>query len=148
MKRHMDSVDESINTAFTAFIKMMLFHGLSTWILHRLFDLKVVFIPSVISAIFGALPFVSPFWASVPACIDLSMSGNSRQAIIMGLLAYGPSSYVSTEFYSEIKNAGHPYLISLAIGGGLVAFGIEGALFGPMLLVCIRLLVIIVNGYL
>lgn len=142
-----NSVDESINGVFTASLKMMAFHGLSTWLLHRLFELEVVYIPSVISALFGAVPFISPYWASVPACFDLWISGHVSQAVLMLILATVPSSFVTTAFYSEIKGAGHPYLTGLAIAGGVFVFGIEGALFGPMLLVSIRLLSLIVVYY-
>jgi len=138
------SVDESINGVFTASLKMMTFHGLSTWLLHRLFELEVVYIPAVISAVFGAIPFVSPYWASVPACLDLYLDGQVLQSILMLLLATVPSSFVTTAFYSEIKGAGHPYLTGLAIAGGVLVFGIDGTLFGPMLLVTIRLLSLIV----
>ena len=139
-----NSVDESINAVFTASLKMMTFHGLSTWLLHRLFELEVVYIPAVISALFGAVPFISPYWASVPACVDLYLAGNISQAVLMLILATVPSSFVTTAFYSEIKGAGHPYLTGLAIAGGVLVFGIDGALFGPMLLVTIRLLSLIV----
>jgi predicted PurR-regulated permease PerM len=139
-----NSVDESISAVFTASLKMMAFHGLSTWLLHRLFELEVVYIPAVISALFGAVPFVSPYWASLPACLDLYLSGQVSQSILMLVLAIVPSSFVTTAFYSEIKGAGHPYLTGLAIAGGVLVFGIEGALFGPMLLVTIRLLTLIV----
>lgn len=138
------SVDESVNAVFTASLNMMTFHGLSTWLLHRLFELEVVYIPSVISALFGAVPFISPYWASVPACFDLWLSGQVSQAVLMLLLATIPSSFVTTAFYSEIKGAGHPYLTGLAIAGGVFVFGIDGALFGPMLLVSIRLLSLVV----
>lgn len=134
------SVDQSINAVFTASIKMMIFHGLSTWLLHRLFELDVVYIPSVISALFAAVPIVSPNWASVPACFGLWITGNLSHTILMLILATVPSSFVTTAFYSEIKGAGHPYLTGLAIAGGVFVFGMEGALFGPMLLVSIRLL--------
>lgn len=139
-----NSVDESISAVFTASLKMMVFHGLSTWLLHRLFELEVVYIPSVISALFGAVPFVSPYWASLPACLDLYLAGQVSQSILMLVLATVPSSFVTTAFYSEIKGAGHPYLTGLAIAGGVLVFGIDGALFGPMLLVTIRLLSLIV----
>lgn len=139
-----NSVDESISAVFTASLKMMAFHGLSTWLLHRLFELEVVYIPAVISALFGAVPFISPYWASLPACLDLYLSGQVSQSMLMLVLAVVPSSFVTTAFYSEIKGAGHPYLTGLAIAGGVLVFGIEGALFGPMLLVTIRLLSLIV----
>lgn len=139
-----NSVDESINAVFTASLKMMVFHGLSTWLLHRLFELEVVYIPAVISALFGAVPFISPYWASMPACLDLYLASQVSQAILMLLLATIPSSFVTTAFYGEIKGAGHPYLTGLAIAGGVLVFGIDGALFGPMLLVTIRLLSLIV----
>lgn len=139
-----NSVDESIHAVFTASLKMMAFHGLSTWLLHRLFELEVVYIPAVISALFGAVPFISPYWASVPACLDLWLAGQVSQAVMLLFLAAIPSSFVTTAFYSEIKGAGHPYLTGLAIAGGVLVFGIDGALFGPMLLVTIRLLSLII----
>ena len=138
------SVDESINGVFTASLKMMAFHGLSTWLLHRLFELEVVYIPAVISALFGAVPFISPYWASIPACLDLYLAGQVSQSLLMLLLATVPSSFVTTAFYSEIKGAGHPYLTGLAIAGGVLVFGVDGTLFGPMLLVTIRLLSLII----
>lgn len=99
----LESVNESVNAVFAASFKMMAFHGLFTWLLHNLFELEVVYIPSVISAIFGAVPFLSPYWASIPAIIDLWISGLKAQSIILALLATIPSSFVSTAFYSEIK---------------------------------------------
>lgn len=96
-------VDESINAVFTASLKIMAFQGLSTWLLHRMFQLEVVYIPSVISMIFGAVPIISPYWASVPAIIDLCWSEHWSQGLLMLLFATLPSSFVISTFYSEIK---------------------------------------------
>ncbi|KAG9510774.1 Transmembrane protein 245, partial [Fragariocoptes setiger] len=135
------TITDSINAVFVASFKMMAFHGLFTWLLHRVFDFhNVVYIPSVISAIFGAVPFLSPYWASMPAVIDLWLCGQRVQSILMFLLSITVSSFVTTAFYSEIKGVGHPYLTGLALAGGVFVFGIEGVLLGPILLVLIRLL--------
>lgn len=130
--------DESINAVFTALLKIMAFQGLSTWLIHRQFQIQVVYIPSVISMILGAVPFISPYWASVPAALDLCLSEHWTQGLLMFLFATVPSSFVISKFYSEIKGAGDSYLTGLAIAGGVFVFGIDGALFGPIALVSMQ----------
>ncbi|KAB7497521.1 Transmembrane protein [Armadillidium nasatum] len=133
--------EESVNGVFKASFKMGLFYGMWTWLLHSIFATNIVYIPSVLGALFGAVPLVGTYWAAVPGALELAWGHESP---FLGLLLIAaqllPLSCVDTAFYAEIKGGGHPYLTGLAVAGGIFCWGVQGAILGPLLL-CILLVV-------
>ncbi|XP_045122954.1 transmembrane protein 245-like isoform X4 [Portunus trituberculatus] len=133
------AVEDAVNGVFIASLKMGAFYGMWTWLLHSLFSVNIVYIPSVLGAVFGAVPLVGTYWAAFPGALELFWHRESPWLAGFLLVAQLlPMSCVDTAIYADIKGGSHPYLTGLAIAGGVFYWGVQGAILGPLLLCILK----------
>ncbi|EFN72400.1 Transmembrane protein C9orf5 [Camponotus floridanus] len=142
------ALQEAVIGVFAATFKLASFFGMWTWFIHNLFQVKIVYLPSALATMLGAVPFLDAYFACIPATIELWFTRGSMIAILFFLFHFLPCNIVVTEFYKEIKGGGHPYLTGLSIAGGIFCLGVEGAIFGPLLLCCIMVVINLSRRYL
>ncbi|CAJ0941982.1 unnamed protein product, partial [Mesorhabditis belari] len=138
------AVEQAIFGVFVLSIKMSIFYGLYTYFVHSLFDLNIVFVPSLAAAIFAAIPIMAPYIVCVFGLFELYLvRGETAASIVFLIISIAPVMFADAAFYKEVKYA-HPYVTGLAVIGGMYWLSLQGAIIGPIIL-CIFL--VLVNVY-
>uniref|UniRef100_A0A915K3R3 Transmembrane protein 245 n=1 Tax=Romanomermis culicivorax TaxID=13658 RepID=A0A915K3R3_ROMCU len=132
-----EDIEEAVSSVFLATFKMALFYGMFTWLTHTLLSVNIVFIPSVLASMFAAIPFFGTYIVAIPGVLELWLiRGEPFLAILLFILHYLPSYIVDDAIYSEIRLT-TPFVTGMAITGGMLWWGLEGAIFGPLVLCCL-----------
>lgn len=102
--RFEQAVEDSITSIFRATFKMSFFYGLYTWLILTLSESSIIYIPAVLAALLGAVPFIGAYWAFLPSILEywLVYSAGGK-ALLLLLFAILPSYFVDTAIYSEIE---------------------------------------------
>uniref|UniRef100_A0A914CRK4 Transmembrane protein 245 n=1 Tax=Acrobeloides nanus TaxID=290746 RepID=A0A914CRK4_9BILA len=138
------AVENAISGVFVLSAKMSIFYGLYTYFVHSLFDLNVVFIPSIFAAVFAAIPLMPPYIVAIIGVFELYLvRGETAAAIIFALSSFAPLTFADAAFYIELKGS-HPYVTGLAVIGGMYWLGLQGAIIGPIVLCS---LIVLINVY-
>ncbi|CAL2037054.1 unnamed protein product [Caenorhabditis brenneri] len=139
------AIEHAIFGVFILSAKMAVFYGLYTYFVHSLFDLNIVFVPSMAATLFAAIPIMPPYIVAIFGIVELWLvRGEGAAALVFALASFAPVMFADATFYKEVKGS-HPYVTGLAIIGGMYWLGLQGAIIGPIIL-CLCL--VLVNVYL
>ncbi|CAI2347553.1 unnamed protein product [Caenorhabditis sp. 36 PRJEB53466] len=139
------AIEHAIFGVFVLSAKMAVFYGLYTYFVHSLFDLNIVFVPSMLASLFAAIPIMPPYIVAIFGIVELWLvRGEGAAALVFTLASFAPVMFADATFYKEVKGS-HPYVTGLAIIGGMYWLGLQGAIIGPIIL-CLCL--VLVNVYL
>jgi len=128
------TIEDSISGVFVLSAKMSIFYGFYTYFIHLLFNLNIVFIPSMFAAIFAAIPLLPPWVVGIFGIIELYfVQGNTLLSVIFASANFAPLFFADPAFYKELKGS-HPYLTGLSVIGGIYWLGLQGAILGPIIL--------------
>jgi len=128
------ALNAALGGVFMSMLKLAAFHGLFAWVTFRIFGAPLAYTTSVASAAFALLPFVPTYSVALPGCAVVALQGRVAAGVTLMVLhffAYNAGDTVVLE-----DSGGHPFMMSLAILGGLWAFSnpLLGCLLGPTLL--------------
>lgn len=104
---------------------------------YLLFGIPSPLLLAVLTAIGGLIPVVGTAMIWLPAALYLYIQGASVQAIVLvlwGFLAVGMADNVVKPIFMSSRVTLPVLLIMLGALGGLSAFGVLGAIFGPLFL--------------
>ncbi|VDN30847.1 unnamed protein product, partial [Gongylonema pulchrum] len=81
------AIENAIRGVFVLSAKMSVFYGFYTYFIHALFDINVVFIPSMLAAIFAAIPIMAPHVVCIFGFLELYFAERETAAAILFVLA-------------------------------------------------------------
>lgn len=139
------SIQKAINSVFLITVKMSSFYLLWTYLTHVVFQASIVVLPLLFSSFIAACPFTGQHIVALPAALELwLLQRRPLAATLLVLTQVAPSWLVDAAIYSEIKGGIHPWFTGLAVVGGVYVFGVLGAIYGPLAL-CV--LYVVINVY-
>ncbi len=114
-----------------------LVQGILAGAAYLLFDIPSPLLLAVLTAIGGLIPVVGTAIIWLPAALYLYLQGSAVKAVILilwGFLAVGMSDNVVKPIFMSSRVTLPILPIMLGAFGGLAAFGVLGAIFGPLFL--------------
>lgn len=143
-----DALNKAVNSIFSLTIRMATFYGLWTYLTHSLFDVSIVMVPVLVATFLAAVPVAGQYLVALPAALELWLADDRWVAAILLILCHFlPMMVVDGAIYAEVKRTIHPWLTGLSIVGGIYYFGVAGAIYGPLILCAVFVVLSMYTGF-
>ena len=144
-----NALHKGISSVFKVTFKMASFYGLWTYLTHTVFNASIITVPVLVSTFLAAVPVAGQYPVALPAALELwVLKERPISALALLLCHVLPTYVVDVAFYSEIKQGIHPWITGLSIVGGVYYFGICGAIYGPLFLCGMYVILSVYMGWL
>eukprot|EP00088_Acartia_fossae_P067928 TRINITY_DN8524_c0_g1_i10.p1 TRINITY_DN8524_c0_g1~~TRINITY_DN8524_c0_g1_i10.p1 ORF type:complete len:909 (-),score=164.41 TRINITY_DN8524_c0_g1_i10:305-3031(-) len=138
----------AVNSVLFITLKMSSFYLLWTYLTHTVSQATIVVLPMLFSSFLAAVPFTGQYLVAVPASLELwLLQDRPLAAILLMIFQVAPSWLVDAAIYSEMKGGIHPWFTGLAVVGGVYVFGVVGAVYGPLVLCVLYVVVTLYTSY-
>jgi predicted PurR-regulated permease PerM len=132
----------SVQGVFVSTGKILIGHCLFTWIWFSFFSIKYLYLYTLIAGILAVLPIVSPWMLCILPSITLYMSSNDNGflSITLFIAVYFLAMNLIDGLLYETDVRASSYLFGLSVALGVYAFGINGFIYGPLLVCSLQIL--------
>eukprot|EP01017_Pseudomicrothorax_dubius_P003906 TRINITY_DN10673_c0_g1_i1.p1 TRINITY_DN10673_c0_g1~~TRINITY_DN10673_c0_g1_i1.p1 ORF type:complete len:243 (-),score=31.23 TRINITY_DN10673_c0_g1_i1:171-899(-) len=129
-----EQVVTSIRGVFVSSVYIFIYHLVLTWFIFDIVGLPLKFIFSSIASTLSIVPFIQPYYIMAIAILYNFLVGNCSvitSIIFFAIYWYYSSSVPSVIYEKEMRL--HGYFTVLSVFLGLMAFGLVGILYGPLI---------------
>lgn len=141
------SIQKAVNSVFLITVKMSSFYVLWTYVTHVVFGASIVVLPLLFSA-FMAIIGHGQTLVAVPGAVELAcLQERPLAALALVVAQLAPSWLVDTAIYSEMRGGLHPWFTGLAVVGGVYLFGVLGAVYGPLMLCVLYVIISVYSSF-
>lgn len=98
------SFSEALRGVFQSALKLAVFHAVFTWLTFRAFDIQLVYVPALLSAVCATLPLVQVWMVAIPAALQLILQVSNSLLIIVSSWLPASLSNAGFCFGSEVMH--------------------------------------------
>ena len=126
---------------FVSTVKIMLGHCLVTWIWFKLFSIKYLHLFTLGAGVLSVLPIVSPWMLALLPVYNVyarTTSGGLLVMLVFFVVYFLVINYIDAFLYEEHVRV-PSFVFGLSVALGVYSFGINGFIYGPLLVCILRI---------